>query len=132
MAIPTKTLFYSDFDFRFTGHPQTGRLIVRKNTDAVTQALKLLLMTGQHERPFRPNLGANIRQYLFENFGPFVSAEIKEAITQAIQNSEPRAVLLDVKAEPNPGGNELAVTIVYRPVNATQPVEVNLTLERVR
>lgn len=132
MSIPTSGLFYSDFDFRFLAHPQTGRLALKKNTESITQAVKLLIMTNVLERPFRPQLGSTIRRNLFENFGPFVSAEIKSSIEQAIKNIEPRAIILDVQANPDPDNTRLDIKLVYRPVNAAQPVEANFSLERLK
>ena len=44
----------------------------------------------------------------------------------------PRAVLLGVNALVDPDRNTMRVNIVYRPVNATEPVETTLILERVR
>ena len=131
-TIPTSTVQYSDFDFRFIGHPQTGRLVIRKNADAITQAIKLLIMTNQSERPFRPFVGSTVRRHLFEPFGSFVASEIKTSIIQAIGNIEPRVIIIDVRVEPDPENTNMAITIIYRPVNATKPVEANFTLERLK
>lgn len=131
-TLPTTTIQYSDFDFRFIAHPQTGRLVIRKNADAITQAVKLLIMTNQNERPFRPFVGSTVRQHLFEQFDSFVASEIKTSILQALSNIEPRVIVIDVQVEPDPDNTTMDVTIIYRPINATKPVEANFTLERLR
>lgn len=132
MATLSNTLFFSDFDYKFTAHPQTGRLTIKKNNDAITQAVKLLIMTNILERPFRPDLGSTIRSTLFDNFGPFATAEILDSITTAIQNIEPRVIILDVQAIPDPDNMRLDITLVYRPVNAAESVEANFSLERLK
>lgn len=131
-TIPTSTVHYSDFDFRFLAHPQTGRLVIRKNADAITQAVKLLILTNQGERPFRPMIGSTVKRQLFEQFGSFVASEIKESIIEAISNIEPRAIVLDVRVEPDPDNATMDVTLVYRPINATKPVEASFTIERLK
>lgn len=131
-TVPSSTVFYSDFDFRFMGHPQTGRLIMRKNSDAITQAVKLLIMTNLEERPFRPMVGSTVRRQLFDLFDAATAANIRESIIMAIKNVEPRAVDVSVEVSNDPDRGTLDVTLVYRPVNATNAVEVNFSLERLR
>lgn len=130
--VAPKTVFYSDFDFTFAAHPQTGRLMLKKNTDAISQAIKLLILTNRFERPFRPKLAGDITKQLFNNYGPFVATEIKEAIAAAVQSYEPRAIVLDVKVVPTPDQHSLDVTLQYRPVQSTSPVTVVFSLERLR
>ena len=131
-TVPSSTVFYSDFDFRFIGHPHTGRLIMRKNADSITQAIKLLIMTDQFERPFRPFLGSAVRQSLFDQFSGMTIDNIEESIIMAINNIETRATDVEVFTAVDPDSNQLDIKIVYRPVNATNAVEVNFTLERLR
>jgi len=111
-----KTVFYSDFDFRFLPHPKTGALTIVKNAEAVTQAVKLLVLTQLQERPFRPFVGSTVRGSLFENFSSITKDKLEQGVKRAIENIEPRAVLLDVKAVQDIDSNALYVTIVYRPV----------------
>ncbi len=60
-------IFYKDFDLSFRKHPVTKKLIIKKNDEAVKQALKNLILTNLFERPFRPLFGSDITKTLFEN-----------------------------------------------------------------
>ena len=134
MATPvaSQEVIYSDLDVRFLAHPATGKLIIRKNADAITQALKLLILTGFGERPFRNAFGSGVRQLLFENFSPIIETELKSIIRQAITNYEPRAIVHDILIDSDPDGNTLTVTIVYRPINGSRPITVSFDLSRTR
>ena len=49
-----KKITNRDFDLQFRRHPTTGKLIIKKEDEAVKQAVKNLVMTNHFERPFHP------------------------------------------------------------------------------
>jgi len=128
----TNQVTYSDLNFKFTKNPVTKKLSVLKNSDAVKQALKLLILTDTYERPYKPLLGGNIRGKLFEGFGPIVEMEVKEQIELAIQNYEPRVKILNVRTDANDDLNTLEVTIEFFIRNQTGPEITTISLERIR
>ena len=132
MPATTKTVLYKDFDLSFRAHPKTGNLLMKKNNDSVKQGVKSLVLTNKYERPYRPQFGCNIRSRLFDLIEATTESEIETDIEFAFESFMPRAILLGVSALANPDGNSIRVNIVYRPVNATEPVETTLILERVR
>ena len=66
----TNELQFSDLSITFTPHPVTGKPVVKKNAEAVKNALKNLIYTNRFERPYEPAFGSDIRNRLFENFDP--------------------------------------------------------------
>mgnify|MGYP003132480177 FL=1 len=132
MPAATKTVLYKDFDLSFRAHPKTGNLLMKKNNDSVKQGVKNLVLTNKYERPYRPQFGCNIRSRLFDLIEATTESEIETDIEFAFESFMPRAILLGVSALANPDGNSIRVNIIYRPVNATEPVETTLILERVR
>ena len=132
MASVTKEIVYKDFDLRFIAHPITGKLVMRKNSESVKQALKNLILTNLGERPYRPNFGSTVRSSLFENYTSFTQENIRTAITTAIANYEPRVELIDIRFGGDPDRNELNITIIFRPVNGVETVSLDISLERVR
>jgi len=132
MSAATKTVLYKDYDLSFRSHPVTGKLLLKKNNDAVKQGVKNLVLTNKFERPYKPDFGCDIRARLFELIDATTEADIETDVEIAFANYMPRAVLLDVRAIANPDGNNVRVNIVYRPINSTEPVETTLILERVR
>lgn len=132
MATVTKAVIYRDFDLRFLAHPVTGKLVIKKNSDAVKQAVKNLILTNFYERPYRPNFGSSVRGHLFENYTAFTEESLQYGIKTALENFEPRVELLDIRFGGNPDRNELTISIIFRPINTTENVTLNLNLERVR
>jgi phage baseplate assembly protein W len=132
VATVSRNILYKDFDLNMRMHPTTGKLLVRKNNDAVKQGVRNLVLTGFYERPYNPTFGCNIRQRLFELIGPATEMDVKSDIETAFENHIERAILLDVEVSTNIDGNALNVSIVYRPINMQEPVETTLVLERAR
>lgn len=132
MATVGKTVFYKDFDLSFQAHPVTGKLLIRKDSESVKQAVKNLLLTNFYERPYNPTFGSDVKASLFEPYSGFTEENLRTAINDAIDNFEPRVELLDIRFGGDPDRNELVVSIIFRPINQTQPVTLNLSMERIR
>lgn len=128
----TRELKFSDLGFSFTAHPVTGKPVVKKNADAVTEALKNLIFTNRFERPYEPAFGSDIRNRLFENFDPVEAVNLEEDIRLAIENFEPRVEIKDIRVLGNPDGNSVAVNITFFIINQTQPETLQLDIERIR
>ena len=123
---------YSDIDLAFLSHPITGKLSRKINREAVKQSVKSLIMTDFYERPFKPLIGCGIRQLLFENFHPAIVQEMKLAISEVIENYEPRAELISVNVDAHPDSNAMSISVVFYVVNDTAPVVLDVILERIR
>lgn len=132
MAGAIKTPIYKDFDLNMKMHPVTGKLIMRKNSDAVKQAVKSLVLTDKGERPFRPLFGSDIRYRLFDLMDPALEQNVKSDIEYAIQSYEERANLLGVGVDADPDTNNLRVNITFSTRNSEAPASVSLTLEAIR
>jgi phage baseplate assembly protein W len=113
-------------------HPVTGKLIMRKNSDAVKQAVKSLILTDRGERPFRPLFGSDIKYRLFDLMDPAIEMNIKSDVDYAIKSYEERATLLGVGVDAEPDSNNLKVNISFSVRNSEAPATVSLTLEAIR
>ena len=131
MAI-VKSVVYKDFDILFDIHPVTRKLNTLINNAAVARAVKNLVLTNRGERPYQPFIGGNIRNKLFELDDGTIELEVKTAIQDVIQEYEPRAELIEVRADNQIDNHRISVNIKFRVVNQTDPIEVNFFLERVR
>lgn len=131
MARQKKT-FYSDFNTSFAIHPSTLDLSVQTNENAVKQSIKNLILTDPYERPMQPRLGSRIRGLLFENMTPQAVSQCKTFIQETIKNHEPRAKLLNVDVTPDYDTNTLYATIMFTMINTTNPIEMDVVLERLR
>ncbi len=129
-----KKITYRDFDLQFRRHPSTGRLLMKKEDEAVKQALKNLILTNHYERPFRPEFGGNIRARLFDLFTSFTQADFQNLIITAIENYEPRAIVdnSSVNVLENPDGNSMTITIRFRNAITLNELQLDINLNRVR
>lgn len=128
----SKKDLFSDIPLNFSSHPISKELVRKKNRDAVKQSVKSLILTDFYERPFKPNVGCNIRGSLFEPFTQVTKQNMETAIREVIENYEPRAELRSVLVQEYQDNNAIAVTVAFFIKNDPNPVNLDVILERVR
>ena len=124
---------YTDLDL-FFGKKATSKDI-SKVTDiqAVKRSIRNLVLTNHYEKPFHPEIGSGVRGILFEPMTPLTAHILTRKIEDVIENFEPRARLMSVRAQPNLDRNEYECTIEFFVVNApTELVDLTVFLERLR
>jgi len=124
---------YSDIDLFFG--PKVGSKDVSKITNftAVKRSVRNLILTNPYEKPFHPEIGSGVRDILFEPMTPITAYVLTMKIEEVIENFEPRARLIGVRALPNLDNNAYEVTIEFYVVNApTELVNMEVLLERLR
>jgi phage baseplate assembly protein W len=126
------TRIFADLDLNFTAHPVSKDITRRYNENAVKTSLKNLLLTSYYERPFHSEIGAPIRQLLFEIPGPMNREMIKRAIEDTIANYEPRVQLFAVEVGYDLDNNSVDILIEFRVLNSPNTSILELTLERTR
>ena len=127
-----KNILFSDFPSNFEIQNTKRDLDVIVNEESVKQSIKNILLTERGERFFNPTFGSDIRKMLFENFTVATEQIVKDLVKTAINNFEPRADILDIKIFGDPDSNNLSITILFSIINKTEPVTLELTLNRVR
>lgn len=130
MARNTRT--FSDFDFNFTKHPSTMDVTMKYDEEAIKASVRNLVLTQNYERPFHSEIGSQIRGLLFEPATPMLNVMLKRAITDTITNFEPRVKLEEVQVTISPDDHYVNVSIYFRIINTTRPIQVDLILTRTR
>jgi phage baseplate assembly protein W len=123
---------FSDFDLDFTAHPVTKDISKKLNENAIAQSIRNLLLTGHYERPFKPELGSNLRKFLFEPIDNITTSLIQDAIFQTLKNYEPRIEIQEITAAPNYDEDRYDITLSFFVRNTIEPITVTFFLERVR
>jgi len=123
---------FKDLDLNFAIHPIRKDINIFNNEYAVINAVKNLILTNHYERPFRPELGSNLRRLLFENVDSLLAAQIEREIEETINNFEPRVRISKVEAFPIPDENKYQVRMEFFIVDKTDSVTINFFLERIR
>ena len=132
MATLTQQGLYRDLNLTFNKHPVTGAISILKDREAVKRAVRNLIMTNFYERPYEPTFGGNVTSMLFENATPMSEHMIFDQIKTAIANWEPRAILNNLIVDLEPDSNSLFVKIVFSITNDMGPIELDISIDRVR
>ena len=123
---------YKDLDLAFNIHPVKKDVSKHLNEYAVINSVKNLVSTNFYERPFRPEIGSGLRNLLFENVDPIISAQLERAIQETILNYEPRVNITNVQATAYPDENGYSVSMTFFIINNPNPITIDFFLERIR
>ena len=135
MAITQKrkvARIYKDIDMAFTKNSLSRDINKTLDVNAVKQSIKTLLLGKPFERPFHPEMGSTLWNSLFENMRPGMEMGLQRQIGQQLNEYEPRADLLSIKANPDYDNNGYNVTIRFIVVGINEPQELTLSLSRLR
>lgn len=124
---------YLDIDLSFKKNPITNDVMMKKNVNAINQALRNLLLTNRFERQFSPSFGGNIYDTLFEPQDEFTARDLEDTITKTIENFEKRIKLLGVSVSyPDLYPNAAQISVSYILIATDEEVSTTFTIERVR
>jgi phage baseplate assembly protein W len=104
---------YTDLNLNFAKNPATKDVTRLKDVEAVKRSVRNLVLTNRFERPFHPEIGANVRALLFENMTPVTEQLLTERIADTLRVYEPRAVLNDVVVSGSLDTNTYTATIKF-------------------
>ena len=124
---------YTDVDLFFNKKATSKDISKVTDIQAVKRSVRNLILTNHYEKPFHPEIGSGVRGILFELMTPITAHVLTQQIELVIENFEPRAKLISVRAQPNLDRNEYECTIEFYVVNTpTELVDLTLFLERLR
>jgi phage baseplate assembly protein W len=123
---------FSDLDLDFTRHPVTGDVSKKVNENAIAASIRNLLSTTHYERPFNPDIGSNLKKFLFEPIDNITTSLIQDSIYETINNFEPRVSVSEVVASPNYDENRYDVYVTFFVKNTKEPITISFFLERIR
>ena len=124
---------YTDLDLFFAKKATSKDISKVTDIQAVKRSVRNLVLTNHYEKPFHPEIGSGVRDMLFELMTPLTAHILTKKIEDVIENFEPRARLISVRAIPNLDRNEYECTISFYVVNTpTELVDLTVFLERLR
>ena len=124
---------YSDLDLFFSKKATSKDISKVTDVKAVKRSVRNLILTNPYEKPFHPEIGSGVRDILFEPMTPITAHVLTRKIQLVIENFEPRARLVGVKALPDLDRNAYEVVIEFYVVNTpTELVALTVFLERLR
>lgn len=130
---------YRDFAIDFLPDPKTGDLRILEDDDAVSQSVKMLVLTAFYERPFQPSIGSAVPRILFEPLDDVTMAILARSINEVVTEFEPRASVqqVDIYKDVDHRGraldpNEISVTVSFLIANRPNLVRTTVLLRRLR
>ena len=124
---------YTDLDLFFGKKSSDSDIQKVTDIQAVKRSIRNLVQLNTYDKPFHPEIAGGVREMLFENMSPVVSAMIARKIEDVIENFEPRARLVSVRSLPDLDRNAYEVVVEFYVVNApTELLDISLMLERLR
>jgi phage baseplate assembly protein W len=123
---------YRDLDLALKIHPIRKDLNILKDDNAIKNAVRNLLISNAFERPFQPQLGANLRGLLFEPADAITKIAIKENVSNVIKDYEPRVKLLSVSINDLSDQNAYRLTVKFLIKEYDTNESVEILLRRLR
>ena len=124
---------FKDISLSFKRHPVTNDIISLKNEDAIKRSIQNIVLTMVGEKAFVPYFGTNVNDSLFNLNTSVEAVGLKEQITTAINNFEPRVENVKVEVDPSVDENEFEILVVYDIVGQEFPTqEYSFILEATR
>ena len=122
---------YKDLDLSFAKKPDND---VYKKIDAaaVKQSVKNLLLTNSTEKPFAPNFGGNLNNFLFNLDTEFDLDLLEDQIIQRVDMFEPRAKIVNVDLQVSGNYNTVSASITFRILSTNEEDTIELNLTRLR
>jgi uncharacterized protein len=100
----------------------SGGVAMAGGTRKLEQAMRLVLSTYPGERPYRPEFGCRLKDYVFDGATVDVLARISEEVRASLMRWEPRATVNDVHVYPDAVNQALVyIDIAYTPKGENDP-----------
>jgi len=119
--------FFKDLPLDFIPHPVSGDVRPIINEAAIRRSLLNLLLTKKGSRPFYPEYGSTIFNFLFEPNSAFTVHNIKESISSTIKRFEPRVTLKNVDVKIEDHGITLNMSYTINNVGSTSTLETTIS-----
>jgi hypothetical protein len=122
------TNFFKDLPLDFIPHPVTGDVRPVVDDVAVKKSIMNLIRTPKGSRPFRPEYGSNIGNYLFKNADIFTQYDLASELKQTITKFESRVDVLKVGVTFVDSGIKIDVT--YKIKNRSSASTLTTTIKK--
>ena len=108
-----------------------GRVAWSEGETNIRESIKIILLTELNERLNLPNFGGGLNRFLFEPNTATTRQLIRDRITKALAEWEPRIAVKSVSVEPDAQDLQAAMATINYQLVATQVserVSLNVTL----
>lgn len=122
---------FIDVSLEFKVHPVTKDVTAKTGTAAIAQSLRNICLTNPGDLDEEPEFGVGVSKLLGENISIVDLLTWKDNIVNQCRRYEPRAEIVDVIIENEPGNYTVRIRLLYIPINVDTQEEVTITVTRV-
>ena len=115
--LPQEDYIGAGFGFPLQVNVQGG-IQLSTGTPNLEESIVIILRTDLGERVYRPNFGSRLSELVFEPMNVQTLMLIRLYGEQALEMWEPRIILKEVRADPDPIRGRVDIEIVYQPKNS--------------
>ena len=119
--------FFKDLSLDFTPHPVSGDVRPIINEVAIKRSIMNLIKTKRGTRPFNPQYGCDISDYLFSYEPGFTEYNLKKEIADAIGKNESRVSVTQIDITFEENGISLNISYIIRNINRAGSISTSLT-----
>jgi len=130
--IVSKKKPWRDLDLSLKIHPIRKDIIPLKDDVAIKNAVRNLLVSNFFDRPFSPELGANLKGLLFEPADYITRIDIKQNVRDVLVKYEQRIELLKVNVLDLSDQNAYRVIVQFRIKEYDTEESVEIVLRRLK
>tara|TARA_B100000073_G_scaffold155271_2_gene128265 strand:- start:10344 stop:10745 length:402 start_codon:yes stop_codon:yes gene_type:complete len=124
---------FKDISATFQTNPLNSDLIALNNSNAISRAIRNLILTVPGDKPFQPDLGSEVYESLFDQLDQITATSIQSQIENTIIKYEPRVKLISVDVKSNIPDNAFDVLITYEVIGVELPTQqIRFALELTR
>jgi phage baseplate assembly protein W len=119
--------FFKDLSLDFTPHPVSGDVRPIINETAIKRSLMNLIRTKKGTRPFNPEYGCDLSEYLFSYEPGFSEFNMKQEILDSIVRNEPRVIVDSIVIKYEEYGITLDIQYIIKNINRVGSITTSLT-----
>jgi uncharacterized protein len=101
-----------------------GELKLSSYTKNLEESIILILGTRLGERVYRPTFGSRLSELVFEPMNRETLLQIRLYIEEALELWEPRIIVQDIVAEPDPIRGRVDLEIFYQPRDSQESYQL--------
>ena len=119
--------FFKDLPLNITPNPVTGDIPIATNEMAVKKALINLLRTPIGSRPFNPEYGTRLYEFLFNQADAESESDINNELNDVITKYEPRVKIISITTNIEDYGIDVSIDYYVVNVRGIQTLSTTIT-----
>jgi phage baseplate assembly protein W len=119
--------FFKDLPLNITPNPVTGDIPIATNEMAVKKSLINLLRTPIGSRPFNPEYGTRLYEFLFNQADTESESDINNELNDVITKYEPRVKIISITTNIEDYGIDVSIDYYVVNIRGIQTLSTTIT-----